>query len=63
MNRGSIVLYKHVDRFSQTCRPLVAGYGSDQPIHRRWLLPCREEYGVVAGGYLTAYLISFYCFG
>lgn len=28
------------------------GDGQHQPIHSRGLLPCGEEYGVVAGGYL-----------
>ena len=33
---------------------LIAGYGPHQPIHCRWLLPCRQEHGVVAGGCLLA---------
>lgn len=47
------VEHKCIYGFSKTCPSPVAGYGPHQPIHRRRLLPCGEEHGVVAGGYLV----------
>lgn len=45
------VLHKCISGFSKLC-PDPVGDGQHQPIHSRGLLPCGEEYGVVAGGYL-----------